>query len=57
MGELASELGKLNTNISQMLDNGLAVIMNNVTAFAQFASAGSFSGPNVVSLPKKKQLT
>lgn len=53
MGELASELGRFSTDIGHTLDNGLSVIMNNVSAFAQFASAGAFSGQDVPSIPKE----
>ncbi|CAL8579582.1 hypothetical protein XPA_005319 [Xanthoria parietina] len=53
MGELASELGEVNGQIGSMLNRGLAVIMKDVSAFAKFASMGSFSGPEVVSIPEK----
>ncbi|KAL8992939.1 MAG: hypothetical protein Q9169_006721 [Polycauliona sp. 2 TL-2023] len=53
MGEVASELGKLNGEIGDMLNRGLAIIMKDVITFAQFASKGSFSGPEILSIPEK----
>lgn len=53
MGELASELGGVNAEIGAMLDRGLAVVMKDVSAFAKFAASGSFSGPDVISIPKE----
>ncbi|KAI4267917.1 MAG: hypothetical protein LQ337_008127, partial [Flavoplaca oasis] len=53
MGELASELGGLNGKVGEMLDRGLAIIMTDVSTFAKFASSGSFSGPDAISIPKE----
>ncbi|KAL8976881.1 MAG: hypothetical protein Q9205_007208 [Flavoplaca limonia] len=53
MGELASELDQLNGKVGEMLDRGLAIIMTDVSTFAKFASSGSFSGPDAISIPKE----
>ncbi|KAL8749888.1 MAG: hypothetical protein Q9199_007420 [Rusavskia elegans] len=53
MGELASELGGVYAEIGAMLDRELAFVMKDVSAFAKFASSGSFSGPDVISIPKE----
>ncbi|KAL8689217.1 MAG: hypothetical protein Q9218_005069 [Villophora microphyllina] len=52
--DLASDLSKLNSDIGRMLDQGLAAIMNDPLAFAKFASSGSFSGPEILSIPDEK---
>ena len=53
MGELASELDELSGKVGEMLDRGLAIIMRDVSTFAKFASSGSFSGPDAISIPKE----
>ncbi|KAL8647084.1 MAG: hypothetical protein Q9226_006581 [Calogaya cf. arnoldii] len=53
MGESASELADVNGQLGEMLDRGLAVVMKDVETFAQLASFGTFSGPDVLSIPKE----
>ncbi|KAL8847632.1 MAG: hypothetical protein Q9221_007320 [Calogaya cf. arnoldii] len=53
MGELASELADVNGQLGEMLDRGLAVVMKDLSSFVKLASSGTFSGPDVLSIPKK----
>ncbi|KAI4237014.1 MAG: hypothetical protein LQ352_007963, partial [Teloschistes flavicans] len=53
MGDLASALGTLNSRLGAMLDAGLSTIMHDVSAFTAFASGGSFSGAETLSIPRE----
>ena len=53
IGELSSELDKINTGLSDRLGAALFELMTNVDSFTQFASAGGFSGAVVPSLPEE----
>ena len=52
ISNLASRLGRLDVQISEVLQAGLSTIMNStdVSTFANFAASGAFSGPDMPSL-------
>ncbi|KAI4282108.1 MAG: hypothetical protein L6R38_003192 [Xanthoria sp. 2 TBL-2021] len=54
ISELQSQLGELDSEISDMLQAGLTNIMTgqDTSIFSNFASSGAFSGPDLPSLPE-----
>ena len=51
MGDLAGTLGKLDSEVGDMINNGLQLLMSDVPSFVNFASTGSWSGGSPYSLP------
>ena len=55
IGALESELNHVTTNLSNMVDAGLRLIMSDMPSFVAFASTGAFSGSTSLSLPVTTQ--
>ncbi|KAL9594169.1 MAG: hypothetical protein Q9219_007182 [cf. Caloplaca sp. 3 TL-2023] len=55
IGELQTALSEINSDLSDMLQAGLTNIMDgqDTSVFANFASSGAFSGPELLSLPEQ----
>ena len=51
IGALEDELNHVSTNLSNMVDAGLRLIMSDMPSFVAFASTGAFSGATSFSLP------
>lgn len=56
IGDLQNKLGSINSDLSDRLNSGLQTIMNDVGAFTNFASQGSFSGNLIPSLPNETEV-
>ena len=52
IGDLAQKLGDVDSEVSDMIDGGLELLMTDVPSFVRFASTGAWSGGNPYSLPK-----
>ena len=48
---LESQVAAATNQLAQVINNGLGLIMSDVPTFVNFASSGSFSGPESFSLP------
>ena len=55
IGALENELSHVATNLSNMVDAGLRLIMSDMPSFVAFASTGAFSGSTSLSLPLTTQ--
>ena len=55
IGNLQSALGSVNDDLSNRINAGLQAIMSDVPSFLGFASNGSFSGSNTLSLETQTQ--
>ncbi len=51
IGDIDTELGKIQTNFTAGVVNALATVMSDVPSFIAFAQNGAFSGQDEVSLP------
>ena len=50
-GDLAGTLGSIDTDVSDMVNGDLEVLMTNVLSFVSFASTGAWSGGNAFHCP------
>ena len=55
IGNLDSELGTLSNQLSDIINNGLGMIMSDMPSFVGFASTGKFSGSTSYSIPDDAQ--
>ena len=53
VGELNDLLGNATTQMSEMMNNGLMLLMSDMPTFVAFAESGRFSGSESLSLPEK----
>ena len=51
IGNLAGTLGSIDSEVSDMINGGLELLMSDVPSFISFASTGAWSGGNNNSLP------
>ena len=52
IGDLAQKLGDVASEVSDMINGGLELLMTDVPSFVSFASTGAWSGGYPYSLPK-----
>ena len=55
IGDLAETLGKVDSQVGDMIDAGLQLLMSDVPSFVSFASTGAWSGGTPYSLPNTVQ--
>ena len=51
IGDLAQKLGDVDSEVSDMINSGLELLMSDVPSFVSFASTGAWSGGDPYSLP------